>query len=126
MKTFSRIDYKDSDENVHVNDIQVNNAGTSFAIDEKEYAVANIVESRVKTLMDEMRLHQGIGIPYFDTVFKDKNLVSDWAYYVRKEVLEVDGVSVIESFDYKVNDDKTLSYSIVIRTDYGTEVTVNG
>ena len=87
-------------------------------------AYAQIVNAKMRTVLGELPLDVNGGLPYFQTVFKDANLLSIFESEVIKMLSELDFVKEIKSFDCNI-EDGVLYYTTEILTDSG-EIKVNG
>lgn len=87
-------------------------------------AYAQIVNAKMRTILGEMPLDVNGGLPYFQTIFKDANLLHVFESEVAKMLTGLDFVIGIKSFDCNV-EDGVLYYTVEIITDNG-EMKVNG
>lgn len=87
-------------------------------------AYAQIVNAKMRTILGEMPLDVNGGLPYFQTIFKDANLLNVFESEVIKMLQSLDFVTEVKSFDCNV-EDGVLYYTAEIITDNG-EMNVNG
>ena len=85
------------------------------------YAVMQVVKQTMKALLGEYRYDQTKGIGYFENLFTGSPNFQKFEANSRTQILAIEGVEKITSFDYSV-DDSELEYEIEIQTTYGTGV----
>lgn len=106
------------------NDIVIDRHGDISLVSAK-YAYANIIRAALLTNYGEIGFFPTLGIPYFDTVFRNRRLIPIWVQSVRDRVKKFSFVEDITNFDYEFTDDgKTIHYELTVKTDDGT-VTVS-
>jgi hypothetical protein len=102
-----------------INDITLDDFGNLAIISDLD-ALMNIIKCVVRVNMGELQYNLRKGVPYFQTIFSEKNLIYLWESYLREAISNVRGVRSIEyvEFDYSPVDD-ILSYKAGINTQYG-------
>lgn len=83
------------------------------------YAIEQVINHKVKTVLGELIFNTDEGIPYFDYIWSGVPNVQQAEFYIREAILAVDGVTGIESFSIFVQN-KILSYNATINTIYGS------
>lgn len=87
-------------------------------------AYAQIVNSKMRTVLGELPMDVNGGLPYFQTIFKDSSMVDVFEAEAIKMLEGIDFVSSVKSFTCEVRGD-VLYYTAEIVTDKGA-MTVNG
>ena len=96
-----------------------NNLGTVT----DEEAVEQMCWQAVSAVRGEMIYAADRGVPYFDIVFNNTNLVQFEAI-AREEIELVPGVIEVKEFDVSLNGE-VVEYTATIRTEYG-DIALNG
>jgi len=81
-------------------------------------AVIQTCEQVMKQQLRELQYDQTKGIEYFNNVFAGNQNLQLFESQARNQILNVEGVTSIDSFDYEQKDN-TLLYSATIKTIYG-------
>lgn len=105
------------------NDLYLDEAGNIAMVDGKE-AYAQIINATMRTVRGELQLNTRKGLPYFETVFENRNLVEIWRSEAVIAITALPFVKKVVSFDCKIDGD-VLQYTSTIETDNGT-VEING
>lgn len=84
---------------------------------------AQRVVYRLMTWLAESPYDRGAGLPYLDGIFGFEALPGV-AGLLTQTILDTEGVAEIVGTPSYLLDDRTLSYSITIRVDDGTETTI--
>lgn len=108
----------DSDNDLYVG------ADGSLARASGQAAVLHLCAHAAKTVLNEMVLEQGEGLPYFEAVWVGAPRLPVWEAAFRARILAVADVVSIDSLTLS-RAGNVLSYSATISTIYGTG-TVNG
>lgn len=98
-------------------DIVTKNGSIQYVYD--LYAVMQNARQTMKTQLGEYRYDQTKGIEYFDNVFAGVPNFQRFEAHARAQILALDGVEKITSFEYDFTEG-VLSYEIEIQTTYGT------
>lgn len=101
------------------NDIFIGKDGNLAIISDIEALVQQIKEA-IEVLRDEPIYDKSLGVDYENTVFKGSPNVVAFERQARDQILRIDGVIRIISFEPVVEND-VLSYTSTIKTIYGTE-----
>lgn len=88
-------------------------------------AVLQNCEHAAKTILDEMVLAQGEGIPYFEAVWVGVPNLAVWEAAFRARILAVPDVLSIDALT-TARDGEVLTYRATIATAYGTGEISNG
>jgi len=80
--------------------------------------VAQNCEQAMRQQLNELNYDADKGIQYFDNVFTGNPNFQRFESQARRQLLNVDGVTGITSFNFEFNDN-VLSYNTVISTIYG-------
>lgn len=107
------------------NDIYVDSNG-NLALCRDIQAVKVSVSCGTKTNFGEIVLNTNLGIPYFETIFTAHPDIELWKAYMKEAIMRVPKVLSIVAFKHIIDYQKSLlRYTVVINTEYGTEV-ING
>lgn len=106
----------------HVNDIMLDQRGNIMMYDGSK-GVSDRVDAAVKTQLGELQLNINVGVPYEETIFKNRRFAQRWVAAMREAILRDSEVATIEKFDYEIVGD-VLKYTVVFTTTYGTTETV--
>lgn len=87
-------------------------------------AYAQIVNAKMRTTIGEMMLNTSGGLPYFQTVFADSDLIPIWQAEVTDMIKSLPFVKSIVSFNCGV-EGNVLKYELKIETDEGN-IEING
>ena len=87
-------------------------------------AYAQIVNAKMRTTVGEMMLNMDGGLPYFQTVFADSDLIPIWQAEGTDMVTSLPFVKSIIAFNCEV-EGNVLKYELKIETDEGN-IEVNG
>lgn len=115
-------------QTIETNDIYLadNTSRIEFASASDKQAYAYILSDAIRTVRGEMQLDSNLGIPYFDTIFKNQNRVNIWKHYVTELVRSYDFVVGIIRFDYEIDSNsKTLKYELEVETVDGNVIITN-
>lgn len=99
------------------NDLFLDDGG-NLALFDGLRAVLQNCESAARTVLDEMVLAQGEGIPYFTAVFVGTPNVAVFEAAIRSRLLAVPEVQAIVTLTTRREGDRLL-YAATIRTPYG-------
>ena len=88
-------------------------------------AVLQNCEHAAKTLLDEMVLDQGEGLPYFEAVWIGAPNLPVWEAAWRARILNVEGVLSIDALEL-TRANNALTYRATIATAFGTGTVTNG
>lgn len=99
------------------NDIFIDTDGR-LAISSRLQAVLDLCEHAVKAQLGEMVLAVNQGIPNFQTIWNGAPNTVQFAAYIRRAILSVDGVLEIVTLNTEPVAD-VMTYSATIRTIYG-------
>lgn len=94
-----------------------------LALAEGKEAYAQIINSKMKTQRGEMQLNLAGGIPYMETVFRNRSLLPIWESEVMLMLNSLSFVTNINSYSCKV-EQNMVRYVAEIQTDSG-EVIIN-
>lgn len=87
---------------------------------------AQTVSNAIRTVFGEIPSNTSLGIPYFDSVFKDgRRGIALWKAKVTERLRSFDFVLSVSGFKASVDSGDVLKYSLVITTDLGN-VSVSG
>ena len=81
--------------------------------------VAQNCEQAMRQQLGELNYDADKGIQYFDNIFTGNPNFQRFESQERREILNVEGVTGIVSFNFEFND-RVLSYNTIISTIYGT------
>ena len=84
--------------------------------------VAQNCDQAMRQQLGELNYDADKGVQYFDNIFTGNPNFQRFESQARREILNVDGTTGINSFDFEFNDN-VLSYNATIGTIYG-EITV--
>lgn len=88
------------------------------------YAAMQIIDNKVREQLGEYKYNQTSGIDYTDNVFASGANYQLFESQVRTNVLSLDFVISIDSFEYDIDDDNNeLTYTLTVSTEYGTDTT---
>ena len=102
------------------NDFYLDKNG-NLAISRDLTATVEICKQYMQTILGELVLNTNKGLPYFQSVWSGVPNLQQFEAAARAAILSVEGVTQIQSFSFQVND-KTLSYTAVIVTEYGSGI----
>lgn len=91
---------------------------------EGKEAYAQIINAKMRTQRGELQLNLMGGIPYMETVFKNRSLIPIWESEVILMLEDLPFVKSVKNFEYTV-EEGTVKYTAEIETDSG-EITING
>lgn len=84
-------------------------------------SISQAVRVRLLWLFGEWRLGPDLGFPYFDEVFVKSPSETKIKHLVRETVMDVDGVSNVESIDYALDkENRSSTITVVFCTDEDT------
>lgn len=105
------------------NDMYIGENG-NLALNSGIDAIMQACANAVKAQLGEMILETNRGIPNFQTVWNGAPNIAQFEAFLRRTILEVEGVTNILNLTTRVNNG-TLFYEVDIQTIYGSEV-LNG
>lgn len=86
--------------------------------------IAQNCEQAMRQQVGELNYDADKGIQYFDNIFTGNPNFQRFEFQSRQQLLNVDGVTGISSFDFEFNNN-VLSYNTVINTIYGLATVEN-
>jgi len=90
----------------------------SITISSDAYAVANVCENAVKTVLGELELNEDVGVPYHEIVWVGAPVIGQIESALSSTIMSVQGVIGIKSLSAFVENNELL-YTAVINTEYG-------
>ena len=84
-----------------------------------QYAIAQNCDQAMRQELGELNFDKDKGVEYLNNLFTGSPNFQRFEAQARAQILAVDGVTSINSFEYELLEN-TLNYSVEIYTEYGT------
>ena len=109
------------DTDNYTNDITINPSTHDIQMAVDKVACGVIIKNAIQTIYGEIQLNTNLGVPYFETVFSNPNLIYKWRSSVINTVKAFEFVNEIISFTHEFSgENKCLSYKLSILTTFGS------